>query len=250
METSSEKQLIWDWSVRVFHWLFAASISLALGFALLAGEHSPLFEWYMLFGLCAGFLLLLRFVLFAVGSKHVSVRGLSDAFRAAPDFFRNFLNKDADSGSGHNPLAWAVYLLMFGLLAGTVLTGLNMQSEWAEDVHEVLAWSLLAMIVAHLLGLVLHTLRFRENVALSMINGKKRAPKGAAIRSSRPIMGLAMLALSLTYIVLLFGNYEKGSGVVRLPWINQVVTLGEGEEDEGGGHGEEQEEYEEDDDHD
>jgi len=114
----------------------------------------------------------------------------------------------------------------------------------------VLAWSLLAMIVAHLLGLVLHTLRFRENVALSMINGKKRAPKGAAIRSSRPIMGLAMLALSLTYIVLLFGNYEKGSGVVRLPWINQVVTLGEGEEDEGGGHGEEQEEYEEDDDHD
>lgn len=234
MITSSEKQLIWDWSIRVFHWLFAASISLALGIALLAGEHSPLFEWHMLFGLCAGFLLLVRLVLFALGSRHVSARGLIEAVRAAPDYCRNFFKKDGESGGGHNPLAWAVYLLMFGLLAGTVWTGLNMRSEWAEDVHEVLAWALLAMIVGHLLGLVLHTLRFRENIALSMITGKKRAPKGAAIRSSRPVLGLLVLVLSLTYIGQLFAAYQDGAGEVCLPWIHQVVTLGEGEEDEGG----------------
>lgn len=238
MKTSSSKQLIWDLPIRVFHWLFAASISLALGIALLAGEHSPLFEWHMLFGLSAGFLLLLRLFLFAVGSRHVSALGLVDTLRGAPAFFRNIFNKDGDSTSGHNPLAWGVYLLMFGLLAGTVWTGLNMQSEWAEDVHEVLAWGLLAMIVSHLLGLILHTLRFRENVALSMVTGKKRALKSEAIRSSRPVLGLIVLVMSLTYMGQLFAAYQKGSGVVRLPWINQIVTLGEGEEDEGRDHDE------------
>lgn len=231
MKHEFEKQLIWDWSLRFFHWLFAGTISLALGIALLAGEHSAVFEWHMLFGLSAGFLLLLRMLLFVVGSRHASLRGLFEAVHGAPEFFRNLLKHDGESGGGHNPMAWAVYLLMFVLLAGTVWTGANMESEWAEDVHEVLAWGLLAMIGAHLLGLIVHTLRFRENIAFSMLTGRKRAPKEDAIRSSRPIFGILVLCLGLTFIGQLFAAYEKGAGQIRLPWIQRLVSLGEGEED-------------------
>ena len=50
----------------------------------------------------------------------------------------------------------------------------NMYLDWAEDVHGIFAWKPLAMIVLHLLGLVLHSVRFRENIALSMVTGRKR----------------------------------------------------------------------------
>jgi len=228
----ASKVIIWDWSLRIFHWLFAGSISLALGLALLAGEHSPLFEWHMLFGLSAGYLLLLRLVLFVVGTQHSHLRGLLTAIRGAPAYFRSFFGQEAAAVPGHNPLAWTVYLWMFGLLAGTVWTGINMHNEWAEDIHTVLAWLLLATIVAHLLGLLVHTVRFKETIALSMFTGKKQAPKSAALPSSRPLLGVIVLSLSLTFMGQLFGNFQPGAGKVKLPWINRTITLGEGEENE------------------
>jgi cytochrome b len=231
MKQITQKEIVWEWSIRVFHWIFAASISMALLISLLIDEDSPLFEWHMLAGLTAGFLLMLRLVLFLAGSRPINGRGLLEAFRGAPAFISSFLNKSDHAEAGHNFMAWLVYLLMFGLLAGTVLTGLNMHLEWAEDVHEVLAWSLLAMIVAHLAGLALHTLRYRENISLSMLTGRKRVTVNAGLKTSRPILGLVLLAISAAFITQLISNYQPGSGQLTLPWIQTSVALGEGHEE-------------------
>ncbi len=245
MEIKNKTVLIWDWSIRIFHGLFAGTLTLALGIALLAGEHSPLFEWHMLFGLCAGFLLVLRLVFFVIGSKPVSMAGLLAAFRTAPAYFRNLLGTPSPHHGGHNPLAWAVYLAMFLLLAGTVLTGVNMRSECAEDLHEFFAYGLLATIVSHLAGLMLHTLRFNENIAMSMLTGKKQAAASERIRSAKPILGGVTLLLCLAFIGQLFAAYQPGSGQVQIPWIGKTITLGENESDHAGGY---EKEYDDDDD--
>jgi len=232
MKQITKKEIVWDWSIRVFHWLFAASVSMALVIGLTVDDDSPLFEWHMLAGLTAGFLLLLRLVLFVVGSRPINWRGLLEAVRGIPAFVGDFFSKKENAEAGHNPMAWAVYLLMFGLLAGSVLTGVNMHIDWAEDVHEIFAWALLAMIVAHLLGLVLHTLRFRENIALSMVTGRKRVRAGSGLKSPRPIFGLALLAVSLAFMAQLVKNYQTGSGQIKLPWVQMTVALGEDEANE------------------
>lgn len=227
MQDKTESGIIWEWSIRVFHSLFAASISVALGIALLGDDDAAYFEWHMLAGLIAGFLLLVRLVLFVVGSRPVNLQGLLVALKGVPAYLRGFFGRKTEAGAGHNPMAWAVYLLMFGLLVGSVLTGVNMRDGWIEDIHGFFAWSLLAMIVAHLLGLALHTFRYRENIALSMVTGRKKVPEGAGLKSQRPLLGLAVLAVCAVFIVQLLANYQMGTGQVEIPWIQKTVLLGE-----------------------
>mgnify|MGYP005865225055 CR=1 FL=1 len=132
MKKALQNERVWDGATRIFHWLFAGSISMALIVGLTVDDDSLLFEWHMLAGLVAGFLLL-----------------------------------------------------------------------------------------------VLHTLRFRENIALSMVTGRKRVAAGSGLKSPRPVLGLAVLAVSAAFIGQLLANYEKGAGHIELPWFQVMVPLDE-----------------------
>lgn len=239
MTEQSPKILAWDWAIRGFHLLFAGCITMALGIALLGGEHSRWFGWHMVFGIAAGFLLVLRLVLFVVGSRHVRFGALVAALRNLPAFVSALLAGRDQPGAGHNPLAWLVYLAMFALTALTVLTGLNAEKEWAEEIHPVFAWMLLATIVGHLAGIALHSVRHREAVALSMVTGRKRGPAGEALGSARPLAGVLLLGISGLFIGQLIASYDTRAGQVRIPWLGTSVTLGEEEEEQE--HGERRE---------
>ena len=71
-----------------------------------------------------------------------------------------------------------------GRIAGVVLVGVTgwMQTldafwgvEWVEEVHEALAWSLLAFIGVHVLAALVESVHYRENLVAAMIHGRKRA---------------------------------------------------------------------------
>lgn len=231
MTPLTDKVLIWDWSLRVFHWLFAASISLALGIALLAGEHSPLFKWHMLAGIFAGFLLCLRLILFVFGSSHARMSAVVAAFRNFKARSSHLLTRSpAPPPGGHNPVAWCVYLLMFVLLIGSLFTGFTMSSDTIEEAHELFAYGLLAAIALHFCGLLLHALRFKENSAAAMLSGRKRAPTTDAIPASHPLLALALLGFSVLFASQLLANFNDNTKELRIPWIGLSVTLGEHEQ--------------------
>jgi len=232
MNSSLKKVLVWDWSIRVFHWLFAVSVTLALGIAMLAGEHSPLFRWHMIFGLIAAFMLVLRVVLLVIGTKHVRLQSFVHAVRQLPCYIRGLSNRDDSGFAGHNPLAWIVYFGMLTLLGGVVASGVNMRSEWAEEGHSLMAWLLLVTIAAHMVGLVMHTIRYRESIALSMMTGRKKAPDDEGIGSSRIALGVIVLTIGLLFAAQLIVGYDPAAGRVRIPWINAVVQLGETDDHE------------------
>jgi hypothetical protein len=123
---------------------------------------------------------------------------------------------------------------MLILLAGLIGTGLMLGSgrESVEDLHELLAHALLALAGVHVLGVVLHTLRHRDPIALGMLDGRKRAPAAAAIRSARPVSALVLTALLASWAAGLWRGWDPGRGTVVLPVLGTTVSLGESEERE------------------
>lgn len=102
---------------------------------------------------------------------------------------------------GHNPLASIFYVALFLVLVSQILTGLllsgielnmgpatlitdnfspyekeNME-EFLEEIHEFGFAFINFFIVAHLIGIVAHTLFDKVKIATSMITGKKQIEK-------------------------------------------------------------------------
>ena len=54
--------------------------------------------------------------------------------------------------------------------------------DWVEEVHEALASVMLGLVGLHVLGVVVASLRHRENLVRAMFTGRKRLPGGADIQ--------------------------------------------------------------------
>jgi cytochrome b len=80
------------------------------------------------------------------------------------------------------------------LLGGVVAVGMTgwMQTwdrffgvEWLEEVHELLAWTLLGLVGLHVLAALVESVHYRENLIAAMWHGRKRAIDGQATGDTR-----------------------------------------------------------------
>ena len=65
----------------------------------------------------------------------------------------------------------------------------------ARKLHPIFAYTLLGVAVMHVVGVIWHVVRHRENLPMSMVDGKKAAAANApsqAIRSSYPIAAVVL----------------------------------------------------------
>lgn len=228
--------LIWDLPTRLFHWAFAGSLVATFVFALGVGEHSPLFRLHMIFGLVAAFLLVLRLVWGLFGSYHARFSHFPLNPVKAAEYFVGIVSGTAKHYVGHNPGSAAAALAMFALVPLIDLTGIAGGGETFEDVHGVLAYALLAVIGAHLVGLALHAWRHDDHTATSMITGTKALPAEAAIRSAHTGWGLAFFAAAMAWTTALISSYDANAATIRVPVVGTVVQLGENEGGEDDGH--------------
>ncbi len=219
--------LVYDISLRIFHAAFAASLTAALVLALTVDKHSAWFAWHILFGLAAGFLLLLRIVHGFVGSRYARFAHLPVGRAQVVAYVRGLLNGQARRHAGHNPgSAWAA-LVMFTLVPALLATGSWASREQWEDVHDFLAYALTAVIGVHLAGLVWHTVQHRENIATAMLTGRKIGRPEDAIASSQPAWAVVFVVAAAAWIGGLFANHRAGAASIRLPLTNVTVPLGE-----------------------
>ena len=70
---------------------------------------------------------------------------------------------------------------------GLAITGVAMSGGdgVAKELHEVFAYSLVGVIGLHVAGIVAHTLRRRENISLSMLDGRKAGEPARGISPRR-----------------------------------------------------------------
>ena len=194
---------VWDPLVRVFHWGLVAAVALAW---VTAEELQPVHEvaGYVVAGLVA-----LRLVWGLVGGRYARfsrfIKGPRDTLSYLGDMVRGRERRYL----GHNPAGAAMIVALLAALSGTALTGWLMAEParmamlpdmpqivapaWADDdgehgeygergegaleeVHETFANLMLLLIALHVGGVILASVRHRENLARAMVTGDKRAP--------------------------------------------------------------------------
>lgn len=167
---------VWDLVVRLFHW------SLVLSFAIAwfrVGGSRELHEWA---GYAAAGLIALRIIWGVVGSRYARfgqfIRSPRTVFRYLGDIVTGRENRYL----GHNPAGGAMIVALIAGIACTALTGYMMETDqffgvaWVEHAHSLLANLLLGLVVVHIAGVIVASVRHHENLLVAMITGRKRDP--------------------------------------------------------------------------
>ncbi len=122
-----------------------------------------------------------RFVWGWIGTRHARFSDWVPGPRRVRAYLRERLAGRSRRQLGHNPGA-AVMIL--ALLTGVLLIGFTgwLQTTdrffgdgWLEDLHEVLAYGVLGLVVLHVLAAVGESVHYGENLIAAMIHGRKRA---------------------------------------------------------------------------
>lgn len=200
---------VWDLPLRLFHWLLVIAVALAL---LSAEEDSPLNDWHILSGWVAGVLVVFRIVWGLVGGEHSRFAGFVK-LSALGGHVRELLRGQPQATMGHNALGALSVILLLAMVAATVWTGATL----AEDVHELLGWSLLALVAIHVLAVVAMSMLTRENLVRAMVDGTKpadRHPMGGDARAPGP---LAYLVGAITIGIAVWGvtSYDPQAFTLR-----------------------------------
>lgn len=189
-----ERIEVWDLPLRLFHWTLVIAIAVAF---LSSEEGSAINQWHFAAGWVAGLLLVFRLIWGFVGGEHSRFRDFIRPSRIAAHI-SELRQRNIEPSLGHNPLGAVAVLALLLLTAVTVWTG-AFGGESAEDLHEVVAWSLLAVIGLHIVAVTIMSLLQRENLVRAMITGSKPAPRhpGATDAKRPSLLGIGLTALVL-----------------------------------------------------
>jgi len=233
--------------------MLAGSFIVAFAIANFVDDDSPVFAIHMLLGGAMALMVLLRVVWGVVGSRYARF----GSFMFGPGEIMAYLKGTVSGGGkryiGHNPGSSVAIWAMLVLTLGMAITGINMSSgEIFEELHEVLAYSLLAVVITHVAGVIWHSYRNRENLTMSMVSGHKDGEPSQAISTMHPIIAIVFLVITGSWAGALVQNYDSATGTLIMPILGTTHQLGEGGEGGEGGHGgrESHERHDDDDDDD
>jgi cytochrome b len=231
-----KRVLIWDLPTRLFHWMLAGGFSAAAFISLVLGDDSRLFPYHAIIGLTIALMVCLRVIWGLAGTRYARFNTFIFGPGAVIEYMKGTLVRGGKRYIGHNPGSALAIFALLALVLALAVTGVMMGqgNEDVEDVHEVLAWVAVGVVVVHVLGVALHTILHRENITASMIHGKKDAEPSEAIASSKPVVAVCFLIIALAWTVGLIRNYNPSTQTTTLPLIGTVLQLGENENEDGG----------------
>jgi cytochrome b len=189
-----QKILVWDWPVRLGHWLMVGGFCLAW----LTAES----ETFRLVHVISGAIVLgvatFRLPWGFIGSRYARFAEFVRGPTAVKDYLSSILKLEPAHHVGHNPAgSWAIVILL-GLGILTSLAGWAIYNDIGghllEELHEGLATSMLIVVFIHLAGVFSGSLLHGENLVRAMLTGVKNGLPGEAIASARPIAAILLLA--------------------------------------------------------
>jgi len=165
---------VWDALVRISHWTLVACVAAAW----FTRQH--LHEWV---GYAALSIVALRIVWGFIGSRYARFRQFIRSPSCTLAYARAVATHREPRYLGHNPLGgWMIAALLatVALAGGTGWLATSDRYwgvEWVEELHEACADALLILVALHLAGVVVSSVRHRENLVHAMLTGRKPAPR-------------------------------------------------------------------------
>ena len=189
-EEVSQPISVWDWPLRLFHWLLALAVA---GLVITGQQGGEAMSQHERLGYAVLALLGFRLLWGLVGSKTARFRH----FLASPAKALAYVRLSRDEKArwlGHSPLGAYAVLLMLSLLLAQALTGLIADDEiaftgplaasvpgawsaWATWYHKSIGKpALLVMIGLHLSAIAYYAIVLRIPLIGAMIFGKREIP--------------------------------------------------------------------------
>ena len=172
---------IWDPFVRVFHWLLVIGFAVNFFELVRPGKYPHRVIGYVILSLIAA-----RLIWGLIGPRHARFADFVRAPREIIDHLRALIRNRDRHYLGHNPAGGAMIVILLLTTLAVGATGWLSRADWffgvkwMEEVHGILANTMLALVILHVLGVVHACWRHRENLVLSMLTGRKRVPATVA----------------------------------------------------------------------
>ncbi|MBI5901211.1 MAG: cytochrome b/b6 domain-containing protein [Rhodocyclales bacterium] len=174
MPSTSQTVRVWDLPTRLFHWSLAASFLVAF----ITAESEKWRDIHVLAGYGLAGLIAFRVLWGFVGSRHARFADFLPTPGKVVAYLESLLAGRPRHYLGHNPAgAVAIFLLLAGGLivaASGYATYNEIGGHLLEEVHDVAANGMMALVIIHLAGVVVSSWLHHENLVKAMITGRKQ----------------------------------------------------------------------------
>jgi len=209
MQSNSTEQLIWEWPLRCWHWLFALCVtgSLATG---LSGDIG-LMEWHLRLGYCVLGLLLFRVLWGFVGGTYSRWVQYRPSWSGIVTHFRGGVDDLAHTAPGIGLTLFLLVVVLLQALSGLFTTddifveGPLVRSASDDLVsamtaqHHRVFWLVIAAIAIHLTAHVVYSVR-GSRMSLSMFTGRKPVRAGVVPTQASGLRALGSAGLVLLLV--------------------------------------------------
>ena len=194
--TGIRKILVWDAPVRVFHWLMVLSFA----GAYITAESDRWRLLHVTLGYTMAGLVIFRILWGLVGTRYARfsafVRGPGDVLR----YLGALLHRQPVHYTGHNPAGAIAIVVLLTLTLLVAVSGWATDHELAggaaEELHEVAANTMLAVVGIHIAGVLAGSWLHRENLLWAMISGRKDGRPEDGVRSAwRSVAAIMVVAV-------------------------------------------------------
>ena len=207
MNTINKNQsvLVWDFPVRVFHWLLVISF---VG-AWITSESEALQMIHYAFGYSACALVLFRVIWGFIGTRYARFAQFMKGPAETIHHIKSLFTGNQHAGLGHNPAGALAMVALMVLILLIGVTGYWSAKEFLGDfmsgAHEAIASLALVVVAIHIAAAIIMSFVQKENLIRSMVTGKKQGAPEQAIRYPIYFVGL-LLALLWIYSLYLVAS--------------------------------------------
>ena len=165
---------VWDAFVRVFHWSLVSCV--ALNYAVVDDGETL----HQVLGYTASALVLLRIVWGFVGAGHARFASFFPTPTRLREHLASLRRGERVVHAGHNPFGALMMLALMALVLSLGVTGWLQGTdtffgeEWLQELHEVLASTLVLLAGVHAAAAIVMSRVERVNLVAAMITGVKR----------------------------------------------------------------------------
>lgn len=213
---------VWDWPLRLFHWLLVISVSACYITGLLGGLVT---DWHGLLGAVVMGLLLFRIIWGLIGSSTARFINFIPTFSSVRAYLRGHWQ-----GVGHNPLGSLAVIAILVTLLSLAVTGLFANDDIAFEgplFHSIekglsdklsgwhiwLVTPLLVIIALHVSALLFYLIVKKTNLIVPMLTGNKRLPVNditPSIDSVNKLRCLASIVVAMAFVVAIWNDGFTG----------------------------------------